>query len=128
MGVESQNSAYWLSDAYMTSAVALFSTDKNAKAPTEAGSFKIAAQSSSMSAWEVTDTYGESVLSSSPDLQTAFTSLQNKSVNFVAADSTIGAYVAHSSGAFLIYLLLCFKTLLRMVLRLNHQIPNCNRG
>lgn len=99
MGVESQNSAYWLSDAYMTSAVALFSTDKNAKAPTEAGSFKIAAQSSSMSAWEVTDAYGESVLSSSPDLQTAFTSLQNKSVNFVAADSTIGAYVAHSSGA-----------------------------
>ncbi len=99
MGVQSENSAYWLSDSYMSSAVALFATDKNATAPASSGSFKIAAQSSSMSAYEVTDKYGEKVLTSSPDLSTAFTSLQNKSVDYVAADSIIGAYIARSSGA-----------------------------
>ncbi len=98
MGIESENSAYWLSDSYITSAAVLFSTDEKASAPTTTSSLKIAAQSSSMSAWQVSDKYGESVLTSSPDLQTAFTSLQNKSVNFVAADSVIGAYVAHSLG------------------------------
>ena len=56
------------------------------------------AQSSSMSAWEVTDHYGESCLRNSADLQGAFESLQTGSVNYVAADSTIGAYVVHSSS------------------------------
>ena len=51
-----------------------------------------------MSAWEVTDHYGESCLRNSTDLQGAFESLQTGSVNYVAADSTIGAYVVHSSS------------------------------
>ena len=98
MGVAKSNSAYWMSDSYMSSAVALFSLTQNATAPTQSGSFSVAAQSSSMSAWEVTDHYGESCLRNSADLQGAFESLQTGSVNYVAADSTIGAYVVHSSS------------------------------
>lgn len=97
MGVAKSNSAYWMSDSYMSSAVALFSLTQNATAPTQSGSFSVAAQSS-MSAWEVTDHYGESCLRNSADLQGAFESLQTGSVNYVAADSTIGAYVVHSSS------------------------------
>ena len=97
MGVTKSNSAYWMSDSYMSSAVALFSLTEGAQAPTSSGSFSVAAQSSSMSAWEVSDHYGESCLRNSTDLQSAFESLGTGSVNYVAADSTIGEYVVHSS-------------------------------
>jgi polar amino acid transport system substrate-binding protein len=89
MGVEEANSAYWMSDEYMT---------EDAEAPTAAGSFKVAAQSSSMSAWEVTDHYGESCLENAGDPTAAFEMLNTGSVNYVAAESTIGQYVIHSSG------------------------------
>ena len=55
MGVSKSSSAYWTSDSYMSSAVALFSLTQNATAPTSSGAFSVAAQSSSMSAWEVSD-------------------------------------------------------------------------
>lgn len=97
MGVLKSSSAYWTSDSYMSSAVALFSLTQNATAPTSSGAFSVAAQSSSMSAWEVSDHYGESCLRNTTDLQSAFESLQTGSVNYVAADSTIGEYVVHSS-------------------------------
>lgn len=97
MGVSKSSSAYWTSDSYMSSAVALFSLTQNATAPTSSGAFSVAAQSSSMSAWEVSDHYGESCLCNTTDLQSAFESLQTGSVNYVAADSTIGEYVVHSS-------------------------------
>lgn len=97
MGVSKSSSAYWTSDSYMSSAVALFSLTQNATAPTSSGAFSVAAQSSSMSAWEVSDHYGESCLRNTTDLQSAFESLQTGSVNYVAADSTIGEYVVHSS-------------------------------
>lgn len=97
MGVSKSSSAYWTSDSYMSSAVALFSLTQNATAPTSSGTFSVAAQSSSMSAWEVSDHYGESCLRNTTDLQSAFESLQTGSVNYVAADSTIGEYVVHSS-------------------------------
>lgn len=97
MGVSKLSSAYWTSDSYMSSAVALFSLTQNATAPTSSGAFSVAAQFSSMSAWEVSDHYGESCLRNTTDLQSAFESLQTGSVNYVAADSTIGEYVVHSS-------------------------------
>lgn len=97
MGVSKSSSAYWTSDSYMSSAVALFSLTQNATAPTSSGAFSVAARSSSMSAWEVSDHYGESCLRNTTDLQSAFESLQTGSVNYVAADSTIGEYVVHSS-------------------------------
>lgn len=98
MGAEEANSAYWMSDEYMNSGIALFSLTEDAQAPTEAGSFKIAAQSSSMSAWEVTDHYGESCLENAGDPTAAFEMLSTGSVNYVAAESTIGQYVIHTSG------------------------------
>ena len=98
MGVEEENSAYWLSDAYMNSGIALFSLTENAEAPTAGGSFKVAAQSSSMSAWEVTDHYGEACLENATDPNAAFEALSTGTANYVAADSTIGKYVIHTSG------------------------------
>ena len=79
MGVTKSNSAYWMSDSYMSSAVALFSLTQNATAPTQSGSFSVAAQSSSMSAWEVTDHYGESCSRNSTGSSGAFESLQTGS-------------------------------------------------
>lgn len=98
MGVDEENSAYWLSDAYMNSGIALFSLTENAEAPTAGGSFKVAAQSSSMSAWEVTDHYGEACLENATDPNAAFEALSTGTANYVAADSTIGKYVIHTSG------------------------------
>lgn len=98
MGVKENVDGCWMSDPYMHSAVALFSTDENASAPDTSGSFMISAQSSSMSAWDVTDRYGEDHLNGTSDLQGAFDALNNGEVDYAAADSTIGAYVAHDSG------------------------------
>ncbi len=98
MGVEEANSAYWMSDDYMNSGIALFSLTEGAEAPSAAGSFKVAAQSSSMSAWEVTDHYGESCLENAGDPNAAFEMLSTGSVNYVAAESTIGEYVVHTSN------------------------------
>ena len=98
MGVEEENSAYTLSEPYMSSAIALFSLTEDAQAPTSSGSFTIAAQSSSMSAWEVSDHYGESCLENVSDPTAAFEALNSGTVNYVAADSTIGEYVIHQSG------------------------------
>ena len=98
MGAEEANSAYWMSDDYMNSGIALFSLTEGAEAPAAAGSFKVAAQSSSMSAWEVTDHYGEACLENAGDPNAAFDMLSTGSVNYVAAESTIGEYVIHTSG------------------------------
>lgn len=98
MGVSEANSAYWMSDPYMTSGIALFSLTQGAQAPTSAGSFKIAAQSSSMSAIEVESHYGSGCLENAADPQSAFDSLNTGAVDYVAADSTIGEYVVHVSG------------------------------
>lgn len=96
MGVEESNSAYWMSDAYMNSAISLFSLTEGAQAPTTSGSFKISAQSSSMSAWEVTDHYGEGCLENAGDPNAAFEMLNTGSVDYVASESTIGEYVIHT--------------------------------
>lgn len=99
MGVKNTSDAYWTSEVYMTSAIALFAPDQNATAPASSKeTFKVSAQSSSMSAWQITEKYGESHLISEADLKTAFTDLTNNTANYVAADSTIGSYVTHSLG------------------------------
>ena len=43
MGVTKSNSAYWMSDTYLSSGVALFSLTQGAQAPTAGGGFKVAA-------------------------------------------------------------------------------------
>lgn len=99
MGVTSEDKNHWLSDRYSTAAVTLFARDEGTAAPTEKDTFTVAAQSSSMSAWEVQTVYGDTHLQASVDLPTAFASLQDGSVQYVAADSVIGQYVVHSTGS-----------------------------
>lgn len=83
-------------DAESASGAEASSTD--ADGGTGTSTVKIAAQSSSMSAWEVTNQYGADMLESSDDLKSAFSALSSGSVNYVAADAVIGSYVAHSNG------------------------------
>ena len=58
----------------------------------------VAAQASSMSAWEVSNQYGEEALYTVDDLKSAFSDLASDKVPYVAADAVIGSYVAHSSA------------------------------
>lgn len=97
MGVETESAEYWSSEPYLTSGVALFANDTSAALPEAGGSFTIAAQSSSMSAWEVTNRYGEDHLQATSDLPSAFQAL-GSSADYVAADDVIGSFVAHSSN------------------------------
>ncbi|MGN0302064.1 MAG: transporter substrate-binding domain-containing protein [Anaerotardibacter sp.] len=97
VGATTKNDAYELSDSYLSTAVCLFSTDATAKAPADgSGDFMIAAQASSMSAFDVTEHYGETHLVSVSNLTDAFTKLSDGSVKYAASDSVIGSYAAHS--------------------------------
>ena len=96
MGASSAGSSYAITSTYRTSGAAVFATDASAQLPTK--SSKIAAQASSLSAWKVSDVYGKKALVESNDLTEAFTDIQNGTANYAASDSTIGAYVAHTTG------------------------------
>lgn len=100
MGVDKTDTTIkcWRSDSYIQSAVALFSTKQDASIPASTSKPTIAAQISSMSAWEVTKQYGDTALTTTKDLKTAFSSLTSGSVQYVAADAVIGTYAAYTSG------------------------------
>lgn len=100
MGIDKSDNtmSFWVSDAYIESGVALFSLTENATLPTD-GSTQIAAQASSMSAWEVTKQFGEDALISTEDLKTAFADLNSGTVGFVAADAVIGTFAAQQNGS-----------------------------
>ena len=91
-------SACWLSDPYLESAVALWVTSTGVMMPTASSNPKIEAQESSMSAWEVTNQFGEEALVPVADLKTAFEDLNNGATELVAADIIIGSYVNHTSN------------------------------
>ena len=97
MGVSSAGSSYSVTSSYRTSGAAVFAADSSAALPTKKKS-KIAAQASSLSAWEVSDRYGKKSLVETNDLAEAFTDVSNGTTQYAASDSTIGAYVAHTSG------------------------------
>lgn len=88
----------WMSDIYTQSCVALFSKTANTTVPTKSSSPTIAAQTSSMSAWDVTNQFGTSALKSTSDLKTAFSNLESGTVKYVAADAVIGSYVVNASN------------------------------
>ncbi|MCL2825966.1 MAG: transporter substrate-binding domain-containing protein, partial [Eggerthellaceae bacterium] len=100
VGVDSSDTTItcWQSEAYIQSGVALFAMSSASAVPALDSNPTIAAQSSSMSAWEVNKQYGETALQSSPELKTAFSDLQSGSVSFVAADAVIGTYAAYSNS------------------------------
>ena len=100
VGIDKSDTAIscWSSEAYIQSGVALFATSSSATIPTSDSSPRIAAQSSSMSAWEVNRQFGEEALVSSPELKPAFSDLASGSVTYVASDAVIGTYAAYTSS------------------------------
>lgn len=98
MGASSSGSAYGVTSSYRSSAAAVFASDASASVPTKKKS-KIAAQASSLSAWKVSDVFGKKSLVETQDLNEAITDMQNGTTDYVACDSTIGAYAAHAAGA-----------------------------
>ena len=100
-GVEKSDSSSGvkLTDEYIPTAVAYFKkTNSSATSLQGETTPKIAAQSSSKSAWTVTNSFGSEALESATDLATAFQSLGNGSVEYVAADAVIGMYAANKAG------------------------------
>lgn len=98
MGVGSDAQNCWISAPYLSSSIVLFAAEEGAKVPTANGAFTVAAQAASMSAVEVTNRLGQENLEAAADIQAAFDQLKSGSVDYVATDSTIGSYVAHSAG------------------------------
>ena len=87
MGVDKTSAQVtcWRSEVYVESAVALFASPSVTSVPTKDSAPKIAAQSSSMSAWEVTNQFGDDAVSSG-------------TAQYAAADAVIGTYAAHTSN------------------------------
>lgn len=98
MGVGSDAQNCWISDPYLSSSIVLFADEEETSAPRPTDVFVVGAQASSMSAVEVTNRLGQDHLEATSDIQTAFDKLKDGSVKFVATDSTIGSYVAHSNN------------------------------
>ena len=100
MGIDKSDTTvtFWRSDAYLPTAVALFSTPSVTEVPTDSSQPKIAAQVSSKSAWAVTNEFENGSITTSDDLKSAFASLESGQVQYVAADAIIGTYAAHSAG------------------------------
>lgn len=100
MGIDKSDSttSFWTSDAYLPTAVALFSTPSNSTVPTNASKPSVAAQVSSKSAWAVTNEFDDGTITTTEDLKSAFASLASGGVQYVAADAVIGTYAAHTAG------------------------------
>ena len=100
LGMDSADTAAtcWLSDPYLSTAVAIFATAGGGILPTVESKPVIEAQESSMSAWEISNQYGEEALKTAPDLKTVFEDLESGKTAYAAADAIIGSYVTHTSG------------------------------
>lgn len=100
MGIDKSetDATFWKSDAYLPTGVALFAKDANAAVPTNVADVKIAAQTSSKSAWAVTNEFDKAAITTTNDLKSAFDELSSGQVQYVAADALIGTYAAHTAG------------------------------
>ena len=92
MGIDKSDSStsFWKSDAYLPTAVALFSAPSNTQVPTNVVETKIAAQVSSKSAWAVTNEFDKATFSTTDDLKSAFAELASGQVQYVAAMPSSG--------------------------------------
>ena len=99
MGIDKSetDASFWMSDTYLPTAVALFSTADNSTVPTNDAKPAIAAQVSSKSAWAVTNEFDQGTIVTSSDLQSAFSSLESGEVQYVASDAIIGTYAAYTN-------------------------------
>lgn len=89
----------WTSDAYAPSCIVVFAMDEGASMPKKDDNPVIAAQTSSLSAWLVTQQFGDSALQAEDDLRTVFQDLADGKVKYAAADAVVGSYVLSSMGA-----------------------------
>lgn len=88
-----------LTDPYIPTAVAYYKKANSSPVSlTGEATPKIAAQGSSKSAWAATNAFGTSAVTSTTDLASAFQSLANGSVDYVASDAVIGMYAANKAG------------------------------
>ncbi|MCH4183886.1 MAG: transporter substrate-binding domain-containing protein [Eggerthellaceae bacterium] len=96
---DTNSRSFALTDPYVQTAVALFA-QSGTSAPSSSSLLtqSIEAQSSSLSAWQVTNQYGDSALKTTSDLKGAFADLSSGSTKYVAADAVIGTYVAKVSS------------------------------
>ncbi len=97
MDSSDSSSSYWLSDPYLQTCVALFSKGQASSVPSASSSVSIEAQAASMSAWEVSNQFGDEALKTVSDLKTAFSDLNDGKVDYVAADAVIGVYITHTT-------------------------------
>lgn len=100
LGVSASNTSetYWLSDIYVSTAVALFTLEgSSTDIPANDSSVSIAAQVSSKSAWAVANQYDQSVISTTSNLEDAFTALADGEVSYVASDAIIGTFAAYNT-------------------------------
>ncbi|MDO4443551.1 MAG: transporter substrate-binding domain-containing protein [Slackia sp.] len=87
------NGNVWVSQPYTQTGVALFAAE-GTKVPSRDAAPKIAAQSSSTSAWAVTNAFGDDALVAKADLLSALSAVEKKDSQYVAADAVIGTYAA----------------------------------
>ena len=99
MGVDRSDShAFWVSDSYLPTAVALFGQADETEVPASDAAITVAAQASSKSAWAVSNEFENAVLTATDDLRSALDDLQMGTVQYAAADAVIGMYAIHSAG------------------------------
>lgn len=100
MGIDNSDADgdFWLSDAYLPTGIALFSTSETASVPVAGDGSTFAAQISSKSAWAVSNEFGDEGLSSTTTLVDSFTMLAAGEVDYVASDAVVGSYAAGSEG------------------------------
>ncbi len=91
-------SSIWVSDNYMQTGIALFSTSSSAATPKTTDTSNFSAQASSVSAWTISNQFGSSRLVSTNDLASSFQNLANGTTSFAVADAVVGMYAAHSAG------------------------------
>ena len=92
------DSNMWVSEPYVETAVALFAGEAHNTTPTPASNPIIAAQSASMSAWAIENTFGDDALYPLNDLVSAFSAAEKGEAAYVAADAVIGTYVAKTQN------------------------------
>ena len=95
LSASERDESLWVSDPYVPTGVVLFaSSDGQTTVPARDSSPKIAAQTSSTSAWAVENAYGDKAVEDASDLMSAFSSLETGSATYVASDAVIGTYAA----------------------------------
>lgn len=100
MGVEQDafGGDVWTSDPYLQTAIALFSSDSSASAPTADSSPVISVQTSSTSSWMAENEFGAPALVRESGLVEAFEAMGSGEAGYVAADAVRGTYVVSSNA------------------------------